>query len=74
MKVGLRHPDTQRRVLLPERLTGGDRTDSRHRLRRCRGIDEHVLVVPSFGRSRQVIPDQFAQTELNQTREERANQ
>ena len=72
IEVGLRHPNTEGCVLLSERLTGGNGRDLVHVFRCRRGVDEYVLIVASFARSRQFISNPVPQTELQQADKEGA--
>jgi len=74
MKVGLRHPDTQRGILLTESLSGCDGRDAGHRFGRRGRVDEHVLIVAALARRRQIIADELAQAELQEAGEERSGQ
>ena len=73
IEVGLCHPDTEGGVLLSEGLSGGDRGYTCHRLGCCGGVDEHVLVVAAFAGSGKMVTDEFADTELEKTGEEGAD-
>lgn len=70
VKIGLRHPDTERGVLLAESLTGGDGRDAFHGLGGCGRVDKDILVVPTFAGSGHFITDQFAETELEKANKE----
>ena len=69
IEVRLCHPHPERGVLLSESLSGRDGRDAFHRLGRRSRVDEHILIVFSFARRRQVIADEFAESELNQASE-----
>ena len=70
IEEGICHPDAEGGVLLTERLSGCDGRDFSHRGRCSSRVDEYVLVVTAFGRSGQVIADQFAEAELEQADKE----
>ena len=70
-EVGLRHPDTEGGVLLPEGLSGGNGRDLGHRCRCRSGIDEYILVVGALRGSRHKVADEFAEGELDEASEER---
>ena len=71
VEVGLCHPDAKRGILLAEGLSGGDGADARHRFR-CGGrVDEDVLVVATFAGCGEMVADEFAEAELEETGEER---
>lgn len=72
IEVGVGHPDTEGSIFLSEGLSCGDRRDTRHRFGCSGRVDEHILVVTSFGRSGEVVADQFAETELENTSDKRA--
>ena len=72
MEIGLRHPNAEGSVFLSESLSGGNGRNTFHRLGRSRRIDEYVLVVSALTRRRQMISDQFTQTELQQADKEGA--
>lgn len=74
IEVGLCHPDTEGGVLLTEGLSGGDRGDACHGLGCCGRVDEDVLVVAAFAGSGKTVTDEFADTELEKTSEEGANE
>ena len=70
VKIGLRHPYAEGGVFLSESLSGSDRADTFHRLGCSRRINEYILVVFPLTRRRQIIADEFAETELEQAGEE----
>ena len=70
IEEGICHPDTEGGVLLTERLSGCDGRDSCHRGGCSSRVDEDVLIVATFGRSGQVVADQFAEAELEQADKE----
>ena len=72
IEESLRHPDPEGGVFLSESLSGCDGTYACHRLRSRGRVNEHILVVAAFARSRQIIADQLAESELKEAGEERA--
>ena len=70
IEESVRHPDAERGVLLAKGLSGGDRWDTGHGGWCSSRVDEYVLVVTAFGRSREVVADQFAEAELEQADKE----
>ena len=70
IEEGIRHPDAEGGVLLPESLTGCDGRDTRHRLGSGRRVNEDILVIAALGGSGEVIADKFTETELEKADEE----
>lgn len=71
IEESVRHPNAERGVFLPERLSGGDGRDASHGCWRRRWVDEHVLVVFTLGGCGKIVTDEFAKAELKETSEER---
>ena len=71
VKVGICHPYTKRGVFLPESLSGGDRADTGHSLGCGGGVDENILIVPTFAGGGQIIADEFTKSELDEAGKER---
>lgn len=65
VEESVRHPDTERGVLLTKSLSGGDAGDTRHSGRSSGRINEDILVVFAFARRREMVADELAQTKLN---------
>ena len=71
IEEGIRHPDAEGSILLPESLTGCDGRDTRHRLGSGRRVNEDILVIAALGGGGEVIADELTETELEKADEER---
>ena len=71
VEISLRHPYSEGCVFLSEGLAGSDGGDACHGLGGCSRVDEDVLVVTSFAGRREIVPDEFAETKLDETGEKR---
>ena len=74
IEIGLCHPDAEGGVFLSESLSGGDRRDASHSFGCSGRVDEHVLVVAAFARSRQAVADEFANAKLEKACKETADE
>ncbi len=70
VEEGVRHPNTERGVLLSEGLSGGDGGDLVHGSGCCGGVDEYILVIAALGGGGEVIADELTESELEKADEE----
>ena len=71
VKIGIRHPYTERSILLTKRLSGSDGRDARHSLWRRSRINENILIITPFAFRRQFIANILTKPELKQAHKER---